>query len=838
MEDSLKYLANFLGPKAENSEMLVKSIMRICQDYIHWRRNYYPADKNFPNKQFDRELDDEFDNIYNNTTALISGLRRNFPFYSPRYIAHMLSDITLPSMIGYFAGMLYNANNVTPEAAPVTVEWEIDACNEVLKMIGYNPSPIPPGKEAKKDEWEKYERDLKSEFAWAHITSGGTIANIEAMWVARLVKYFPLAIFEVAQKYSLEIELKTPKNEHKKVTELTLHEIVNIKPNESIYLLAKYVDSVAKKFRLDLNIANTKAFELLKESSYNPANNLGKAYNEFPPVIFASGAAHYCIKKAADILGIGRDNVIDVKSDKYFRMDIDDLERKIASAIKQGKVPVAVIGVAGTTEEGAVDPIHKIIDLRSKFELEKNISFWIHVDSAWGGYFSSLFKLSEEEEFEIVLNKVLKKLELSVNNFHGDVEFKITEFEKYVLNKIQKETNHKRQEVQRKALQSIILLAKQNKFNRTLAEIKELTFDLGLYSKKKDSKESESSSLLIDDDLHLTIFDRIDSTYEFIKDKIVLEYKSYFKEKEVTWGFKDVVFPFLAFSQADSVTIDPHKMGYMQYPLGVIAFKNDRIRHFITQRAPYITSSGHNSILHTPPRHINNINFESLSQERMPYEEYRVSIDAFAPFMLEGSKPGAAASSLWMATKSIPLNRQNHGKIIRASLLATRELYEWLKSWEKITNFVKDDSIYYSYHLVSSQLPDTNLIIFTIKAQSENSLSKMNLLTKLVYDTFTIQAELGDSDHSYSQPYFLSKTTFSEPEYDFSSLEDFFTDIFPNGDINKIKKEYKKDGLLVLRATLMNPYILAVKKINGQNVIKDFMIEMHNAANKAVKNLI
>lgn len=837
MKDKLKFLANFLGPKAENSDFFLDSIIRICQDYIHWRRNYYPSDRSFPIKLIDRELDDEFDKIHNYTTELISGLRRNFPFYSPRYIAHMLSDTTLPSMLGYFAGMLYNPNNVTPEAAPVTVEWEIEACNEILKMIGYKPSPIPPPKESKKTVWEKYERELKSEFSWAHITSGGTVANIEAMWVARLIKYFPLAIYEIAKKYHLDIELKNCRNEIKPIFDFSKEEIVNIKPNESIYLLARYVDAISKKFRLDIKSANNKALELLKESCYCPGTNLGKAYSDFPPVIFASGAAHYCIKKAADILGIGRDNVIDIKSDSHFRMDIGDLKKKIEVAIKQGKIPIAVIGVAGTTEEGAVDPIHKILELREEFEKEKNISFWVHVDSAWGGYFSSIFRLEEDEEFEVIINKIMKKLNIKFENFHNEIDLKINLINVCINELISKDENNKKKEIHLKNWITIKQIVHHKKYGKFLSEFKELLFDLGLYN-KNISNDNDIPDKITDLDMQINIYDRIDSTYEFIKDTITLEYKSYFKEKEITWGSKEVVFPFMAFSRADSVTIDPHKMGYMPYPLGVISFKNDRIRHFITQRAPYITSTDHNSIIHTPPRHIDGLDFGTLTDGKLPYNDYRVSIDAFAPFMLEGSKPGAAAASLWLATKTIPLNRKNHGEIIRTSILATRELYEWLKNWKKITNLVKDDSIYYNFKLLSSQLPDTNLVIFTIKPVSENSLNKMNQLTKAVYDHFTIQAELGDKEYSYSQPFFLSKTTFSYPEYEYETLEAFFAEAFPDGNLSRIKKEYKKDGLLVLRATLMNPYIIAANKINKQNFIKEFILEMHKAANNSIKLLI
>lgn len=901
MEDNFKYLAHFLGPKGENSDFFLKNLKTIFQDYIHWRRNYYPPDKNISSNIINREFSNELDGVENDLLELLAQLRRNFPFYSPRYIAHMLSDITIPSALGYFAGMLYNGNNVTPEAAPVTVEMEIEGCNEILKMIGYKPSPVPPNKNAKIEDWNIYERELKTEFGWAHLTSGGTVANIEALWVAKLIKYFPLSVFDISAKHNLDIEIKNPKGELKNIRDFSLAEIVNIKPNESIYLLAKYVEAVQKKFRLDLGTANKKASSLLSESKYSLTGNVGKMHSDFPAVIFASGAAHYCIKKAADILGIGRDNVILVKTDSSFRLDIQDLEFKIKESIKRNEIPLAVIGVAGTTEEGAVDPIHEILELRKKFEKELNISFWVHVDAAWGGYVASIFNLEEIEEVELIFNKIFNKLKIPYSNFHEELNTKFNSLDIYIDKKFNDEnliileeitkaeerilelvgdeniatnisatffdTNYCMITEEQETLRTQILnqieskevkellkhregLIKRTdylknfwgsnknyfgtqKYNKFFGGLKELFLELGLYN-----KNSNDSKLLNDRDFKIDIYDRVDSTYEYVKDKLDIEYKTYKKEREIRWGAKESVFPYFAFSKADSVTIDPHKMGYMQYPIGVIAFRNDRIRHFITQRAPYITSKGQNALLHTPPRHVEGIEFDKLSANKLPYENYSVAIDAFAPFMLEGSKPGAAAASLWLASKSIPLNRRNHGRIVRASLIATRELYEWLKGWSTMIKFVNEDSVYYDFKLISPDLPDLNLVIFVVKANAENSLNKLNKLSKLVYDSFTIQAELGDRDHSYSQPFFLSKTTFTAPEYHFDSLKKFFIKTFPDADINEIKKEYMEQGLLVLRATLMNPYITPLKTLTNQNFIKEFVIDLHKASNKSVKAMI
>ena len=115
----------FLGPKAENSQIWKEMINYIFDDYIHWRRNYFPRDPVVVNRIKRRAHESWFDELSTELEMVLNQLKADYPFYSPRYIAHMLSEQSLPSVLGYFAGMLYNPNNVTDQAAPVTVPLEI-----------------------------------------------------------------------------------------------------------------------------------------------------------------------------------------------------------------------------------------------------------------------------------------------------------------------------------------------------------------------------------------------------------------------------------------------------------------------------------------------------------------------------------------------------------------------------------------------------------------------------------------------------------------------------------------------------------------------------------------
>ncbi|XP_041459026.1 glutamate decarboxylase 1-like isoform X1 [Lytechinus variegatus] len=96
-------------------------------------------------------------------------------------------------------------------------------------------------------------------------------------------------------------------------------------------------------------------------------------------VMFTSEQSHFSIKRAASILGIGTDNLILVETDDRGRMSAEDFENKVQQAIGRGDKPFFVNATAGTTVVGAYDPINKIADICSKYNL------WMHVDAAWGG---------------------------------------------------------------------------------------------------------------------------------------------------------------------------------------------------------------------------------------------------------------------------------------------------------------------------------------------------------------------------------------------------------------------------------------------------------------------
>jgi len=65
--------------------------------------------------------------------------------------------------------------------------------------------------------------------------------------------------------------------------------------------------------------------------------------------IFTSCESHYSVDRAAVMSGIGKENVVKIKTNKYHQIDIKDLERAINECIKNNDYPLIVISTLGTT---------------------------------------------------------------------------------------------------------------------------------------------------------------------------------------------------------------------------------------------------------------------------------------------------------------------------------------------------------------------------------------------------------------------------------------------------------------------------------------------------------
>lgn len=94
--------------------------------------------------------------------------------------------------------------------------------------------------------------------------------------------------------------------------------------------------------------------------------------------IFVSEKAHFSNYKNASLMGLGEQSIVKINTDERFRMDAQQLEQAILREIEQGNIPIAIVGTAGTTDFGNIDPLQDIGHIAKRYNL------WFHVDAAYG----------------------------------------------------------------------------------------------------------------------------------------------------------------------------------------------------------------------------------------------------------------------------------------------------------------------------------------------------------------------------------------------------------------------------------------------------------------------
>jgi len=97
------------------------------------------------------------------------------------------------------------------------------------------------------------------------------------------------------------------------------------------------------------------------------------------PTIYVTDEAHHGFQKIAHMTGIGRRALRRVATDGYLKMDLGDLARRVAEDRRNGYAPFMVVGTAGTTAAGVIDPLPDLAHFCRSEDL------WFHVDAAWGG---------------------------------------------------------------------------------------------------------------------------------------------------------------------------------------------------------------------------------------------------------------------------------------------------------------------------------------------------------------------------------------------------------------------------------------------------------------------
>ncbi|MGL5357971.1 MAG: pyridoxal-dependent decarboxylase [Metamycoplasmataceae bacterium] len=585
----IDFKALFLGSKSENEVFYKNLITSAYEDSAYWRKNFHAADKDIILEEDKTEKDfiytsNRAKEVLNNLSHLLrSG---SIPWHSPRYLGHMNSETLMPGIIAYFETMFFNGNNVAYESSPATSRMESEVGLDFCRLLGFDPKK-----------------------GWGHISADGSVANYEGLWYARNFKSIPFAMKEV---FPEAVKNKSD------------WELFNMSVDEIIAILDK----------------DPQKWDAIKDNSIrvdsSKMNQLGK--------IFVPRTKHYSWLKAVDILGIGTKNIVPIDVDINYRMDVNVLEKELNKCVAEKTPILAVVSVVGTTEEGAIDHVDKVIAIREKLKKEKNVWFYYHIDAAYGGYLRSIC-LDENDKF--------------------------------------------------------------------------IPFE-DLQKKYKEYK----------------VFDKLN-----------------------TWPNQDIYNAFKAMGNAESITIDPHKMGYTPYSAGGIAIRDIKMRNAISYFATYVFDT-------------------------------KITIpDLLGAYIFEGSKAGATAAAVWTNHQVVPLNITGYGKLMGHNIEGSSNFANHIN--EK--TYVVDGQKVNVYILTK---PDFNIVDFAFNFEGNSSLEKMNQLNQEIYKHSSFVE--GDT---YINDLILSHTSFSFEDYKNAPL-----DILKRAKINE--KEFLNNGSInILRSCILSPWL-------------------------------
>ncbi|HET6797821.1 MAG TPA: pyridoxal-dependent decarboxylase [Gemmatimonadales bacterium] len=604
----------FLGPRAENAEVLERLVVEALRDHVFWRRNYHPED-GFTIREQDKRrqgYESSVAVLTQELLGLLAELKQDVPFFSGRYKGHMIAEQTIASQIGYFATMLYNPNNIAAEISPVTTRLEIEVARDLARMIGYDPAS-----------------------SWGHLTSGGTVANFEALWLARSVRYLPVAAAGAAGDLGLELEVKLPDGSMAPLGSLRLWDLLNI-PNDASLDLWELLRSSAGADAAQRALAN---HSLATIGYQEYSRRLALDYGDPLPagVVLVAATAHYSWEKIVRALGIGSNQLVYVPLDRCFRMDPDALWQQVRALVQHRQPILACVSVCGTTEESAVDRLDQVLAVRDQAAQELGATFHVHSDACYGGYAAALTRAP------------------------------------------------------------------------------------GGARRSGGAIRHDTGSDWPDDDWLRAI---------------------------------------TALDGADSVSIDPHKMGYVPYSAGAILVRDGRTRHLVATEPPYLS----------------------------PSEAANPTVEQFlGRYILEGSKPGAAAAAVWLSHKVIPLDGSGYGYLIERTMAGARSLYAALAQADLSP-----------FRVVLLPVPDINIVCYLVTHSAHSSLTAVNALNERVFQEMSLARRDGPPE------YIITRTRLRSPMYDgaidpilrklgICSLEDW--------------KASGSEGLVVLRSTVMDPFV-------------------------------
>lgn len=351
--------ACFLGPYGENDSLLEKLLVEFLRDHVYWRRNFHPEDPPAITTAAARHPDYLAleSRMRGELHRLSAALKKSVPFHSPRYMGHMVSDLLLPGLAAQILTLPYNPNNVSEDAAPVTVDMEVNVGLQLARMVGYPGDPAQPA------------------CAFGHLTSGGSVANYQALRLALALKSFPVAL-----RAANVPDLKLPEDDWTAFN-MAGADVIGLLQQWQLWLDAQ-PSTLRRQWRervLD------ECIEHRGLAQFFALHDTLKV-----PLVLAPTTAHYSWSKGVKLLGLGRDQ-LRLLPTRSMRLDPHTLDETIGQCVRERQPILMCVAVLGSTEYGTVDPVDAVLHARTVARAQ-GMDFSVHVDAAWGGYLATLFR--------------------------------------------------------------------------------------------------------------------------------------------------------------------------------------------------------------------------------------------------------------------------------------------------------------------------------------------------------------------------------------------------------------------------------------------------------------
>jgi len=214
-----------------------------------------------------------------------------------------------------------------------------------------------------------------------------------------------------------------------------------------------------------------------------------------------------------------------------------------------------------------------------------------------------------------------------------------------------------------------------------------------------------------------------------------------------------------------------------------------------------------------------------------------IDLDEIGPYIVEGSKPGAAAAACWLAHKTIPLNAAGHGAIIRASLLSAQKLFKYLHYHRFLFQTFQragggDPKFIHPFTFIPLVQPDTNVVCFIAVPMAwkdeelvpiDVDVQRVNLLNRRIYERLASHVASAGRWPTQGERFFISCVSLTADRYSSPAIKQTlqWLRIAP--------RQYDQHGLFVLRSTITNPLYNDAER-QGKGYFYDFVKHLHDAA--------